>query len=454
MMAFDTVAARRPVSVGALFDALGSLVGSAALRTDGLPTIDGIVPSVAVQPASSEQAAAVLAACARLGAAVSPVGGGTKLALGNLPEAVDVLLDTSRLNQIIAYTSADLTLAVQAGVTLAAVQARLRAEGQFLPIDPPHAARATIGGLAATNAAGPRRVQAGALRDQIIGMEVAGVDGLVTKSGGMVVKNVTGYHVHKAHIGALGTLGLLVRVNLKVAPLPAAERTLVTGFGDPFSAGQAVGDLVTRPLAATGVDIVERTLAQLPSAPAQPWLLAVRVAGVPAGVDAQLDLVREAVRAAGGSPGEVLDGADQDTLWAAAVAPSEPPSPSDVYVACRFSALSSQVASLLVAAGEAAARAGLGVERAAHAVTGVGRIRLTGTAQPEPYIAAIRELRAAAQRLHAALVVEAAPPAVKRAIDVWGTGPDAATLELMRSLRRAFDAQRSINPGRFIGDRP
>ena len=452
-MARDTRSGRSPPPAETIADALRDVVAAEAIETADLEAraIDGLVPSVVVRPSSAAQVAAVLAACAELGVAVVPRGGGTKLALGGLPWAADVVLETGGLDQIEAYNPGDLTLGVQAGMPLAALQQRLGAERQFLPLDPPFAERATIGGVLATNGAGPRRVLNGTLRDLVIGAEVAGVDGRVTKSGGMVVKNVTGYDLHKAHIGALGTLGIVTRVNLKVAPLPAAERTAVYGFVEPSLAGMAVGRIVEASVTPSGVDLIDRRLVVGSVQIDAPWLLAVRISGTAAGVDAQHDIVAAAVGPKVGRGADLTDEA-QAAFWRAAVAVAEPPEQAEPYAVCRISALSSQIPSLLGSALEAARSAGLEARAAAQAVNGVARVRFTGATEAGSLCAAITELRRAARHLDASVVVEAAPPDVKRGVDVWGLRSDGATLELMRALRRSFDPRQILNPGRFVGE--
>lgn len=412
--------------------------------------MDGVEPSVVVQPAHPDEAAAVLARCDEVGAAVVPRGAGAQMGLGNIPERVDVVLDMSGLNELVTYTPADLTLGVQAGVSLAALQARLGKEGQHLPLDPPFAASATLGGLMATNTSGPRRVASGSFRDLVIGAETAGPDGAITKSGGMVVKNVTGYDLHKGHIGALGTLGLITRVNLKVAPLPTNERTAVYGYASALDAGGAVGSIVAQPVAPTGVDLIDRRLVATADLPNGPWLLAVRFAGTEAGVAAQLAMVHETLAPNGAVP-YVLEGDAQRDLWRDAVSVAEPPPTGEPFTVCRMSALSSQIPSLLGSAAEIAAELGLEWRAEAHAVSGVGRVRWTG-GDDDAVCRAVSDLRGDARMFNAPVVVEAAPSGVKRRLDVWGTDPSNAAHALASELRRAFDPNGTLNPGRFLAD--
>src|SRR5918998_6293793 len=206
-------------------------------------SIDGIVAFDFVAPANAQEAAEALAAAADLGQAVAPVGGGTALNLGNPPERVDCILSTEHLAGIIDYEPTDLVLSVGAGARFGDVQAVLAEHGQRLPLDPPGEANATIGGLIATGRWGPLRYSAGTLRDLLIGIAVAHPSGTVSKAGGMVVKNVSGYDMPRLYLGSLGTLGVVVSANFKVLPRPRSEATVIATYNDLAAAFAAASQL-------------------------------------------------------------------------------------------------------------------------------------------------------------------------------------------------------------------
>lgn len=180
-----------------------------------------------VRPQSIAEVQDVLRQAQGAGQSVIPWGGGTGQDYGLPPRKAEVLLDLSALSALVAHEYADMTVTVQAGMTLANLQAQLALHGQFLPLDPPHPDRATIGGILATNACGLLRLGYGSARDWLIGLRVVDAQGRVVKGGGKVVKNVTGYDLPKLHIGALGTLGVIVEATFKVSPKPETARTLV-----------------------------------------------------------------------------------------------------------------------------------------------------------------------------------------------------------------------------------
>jgi glycolate oxidase FAD binding subunit len=169
---------------------------------------------------------AALAGILRAGKAIHALGSGTKADHGPsaAPDATEVSL--LKFNKITSYEPGDLVVTVQAGARLSDLQVELAKEGQWLPVDPPYS-DATIGGILATNSSGPRRLAYGTMRDLLIGLKVMGPDGTITRSGGRVVKNVTGFDLHKLHVGAFGTLGILIEANFKVRPRPEYSAAIV-----------------------------------------------------------------------------------------------------------------------------------------------------------------------------------------------------------------------------------
>ena len=413
--------------------------------------VDGVRPRLCARVDSPDGVAAALAVCQRLNAVVAPRGGGSHLGLGRPPERVDLLLDLSGLNQVIEYRPADLTLAVAAGARLADVQTLLADEGQMLALDPASEPTATIGGMVAANLSGPRRAGSGTARDLVIGLEVAGVNGLVTRSGGMVVKNVTGYDLSKAHIGAFGTLGVITRVNLKITPRPSVERTLVMPLADPAAAGAAIGAVIDSPLATSGLDLIQRELTSGINVSADgAWLLAMRVAGTEGGVGAQLAMAAQAVEPSAVGEGVSLEGADQGRFWTDADALARAPVAVAGQTTCRLSVLSSQTPSLLSRAADIGEDLGLRTTASARALHGVVRVRASGSETAAVLTDFVLRLRAAAERLGGALVIESAPKEVKRSAGVWGVSADAPDVQAMEALRSAFDPGRIINRGRFV----
>ena len=187
--------------------------------------IDGNFPSAAVRPGSAEEVAEIVKLAAREKLAVIPSGARTKLGIGMPPRKYDLALDMTRLDRVVAYDPGDLTLSVEAGIPLDRIAAELAAHRQFLPLAVPFADRATAGGTIASGVDSPLRQAYGTARDFVLGMEFVTGDGTAAKSGGRVVKNVSGYDLHKLMIGALGTLGVITKINFRTFPVPRMVRT-------------------------------------------------------------------------------------------------------------------------------------------------------------------------------------------------------------------------------------
>ncbi|MDE3078068.1 MAG: FAD-binding oxidoreductase, partial [Chloroflexota bacterium] len=211
-------------------EAIGAICHVVPEHELGLYAVDGIAPRVAAYPKTAEQVAAIVQVAAGQKWAVAPRGGGTLMELGGIPRAVDVVVCTTDMNQIVEYEPADLTCTVQAGMRLSDLQARLSEHCQFLALDPPLPERATIGGIVAANGSGPLRLRYGTCRDLLIGIRVVNPDGNITKGGGKVVKNVSGYDMCKLYTNSLGTIGIIVEATFKLWPLPALESTVVASY--------------------------------------------------------------------------------------------------------------------------------------------------------------------------------------------------------------------------------
>jgi FAD/FMN-containing dehydrogenase len=197
--------------------------------------VDEVTPGVVAKPSNAEQAAEIVkfALCDKL--AVIPTGSRSKLGIGNVPARYDIALDLTALDQIAHYDPGDLTLSVEAGCTLRQIGDTLLAQQQFLPLSGAFSFQSTVAGTIASGIDSPLRQFYGTARDFLVGAEFIDGTGAQVKSGGRVVKNVTGYDLHKLLIGSLGTLGIITRLNFRTFPLPAVAPGINVGlFAAPF----------------------------------------------------------------------------------------------------------------------------------------------------------------------------------------------------------------------------
>ncbi|MFG6118912.1 FAD-binding oxidoreductase [Thalassobacillus sp. B23F22_16] len=175
------------------------------------------------EPTSEEEIANVLRKANEEGKKVAVVSGGTKRGYGGLKDDYDILLSLSQYKGIVEHTAGDMTVTVRPGTTIKELQQFLNDFGQMVSLDPAWPEQATIGGIIAANESGPKRMKYGSARDQVIGLRVAYPDGTIIRTGGKVVKNVAGYDMNKLFIGAMGTLGVITEITMKLRPVPKAE---------------------------------------------------------------------------------------------------------------------------------------------------------------------------------------------------------------------------------------
>jgi glycolate oxidase FAD binding subunit len=190
------------------------------------------------------------------GLAVYPVGGGTSLDYGARPTRPGVGLSLANLSRVIDYPAADMTITVEAGLTISALAKRLADERQRLPIDVAQPDRATIGGAIAVNASGPRRFAYGTLRDYVLGLTAVDGAGRVFSGGGRVVKNAAGYNVCRMMVGSLGTLGVVTQVTLMVRPMVEASAFLVCEVPDFAVAEELLAGLISSPTRPAAVELL------------------------------------------------------------------------------------------------------------------------------------------------------------------------------------------------------
>jgi glycolate oxidase FAD binding subunit len=192
--------------------------------------VDGVVPSAITKPGSATEVAEIVRFAIAEKLCVIPTGGRTKLGIGRPPDRYDIAIDMTGLNQLAHYDPGDLTLSADAGMTVHALQEAVAANGQFLPLALPFFSETTIGGSIASGIDSVYRRLLGSARDFLIGAEFVDGKGASCKSGGRVVKNVTGYDLHKLFIGSLGTLAVITRLNFRTYTWPETSASQIASF--------------------------------------------------------------------------------------------------------------------------------------------------------------------------------------------------------------------------------
>jgi len=486
-----------------------SLAGACARIRAAAPAdaVGGQMPRFVAEPASTNEASAVLAAAAGLGLAVVPRGSGTRLGWGAAPRRCDLIVDTRQMDQVLEHAAGDLVARVQAGTSLSQLAGRLARAGQRLALDPYRPASAaagpgpagtgpagtdastgsagsgpagpgpagpgpagpgtagpgTVGGLVATGAAGPLRFRFGTPRDLLIGITVVLADGTIARAGGKVVKNVAGYDLGKLFAGSLGTLGLITEAIFRLHPRPAAAAYVTLYCPDAASALAVMSAAASSPLAPSAAEIARPR-------PGAPISAGVLLEGEPAGVAERAARLRdllaasvpaEALAAAGGldSPGALAAPQISDAApawWGRGAAAAA----SGTLVQIAFWA--GQLAAVLDSVDVLARETGLELAVSGSAGAGVLQAAIPAAAPPAAVTEFVTRLRGALSRparaaaasgpaippSAASVVALHAPPEVMTSLDLWGPVPG---LPLMRAIKDQFDPEHRMAPGRFAG---
>ena len=412
--------------------------------------VGSFVPVTIERPDHVANVAETLRQAHRNGTAVYPFGGRTLAELGNPPARPGIALDLTGLNRVVDFQPADLTVSVQAGVTLDQMNEVLAQDGKFVPVSAPLGDRATVGGTLATGISGPLRSAYGLPRDWLIGISVVGADGTQTKAGGKVVKNVTGYDLNRLYTGSLGTLAVITEATFKLAPAPTDWAVIVAAFDGIDTAADAAQNLEAQYYAPLGLHVLTGGAAQrvAPSVGGRAFTVAIQ-GGRPASMKRRVDdtvglwaPIAETVRVARGDEADGLIRALTDL-------PAD--SNSSPLVCVRINAQPSALREILAFADASQAN---DPPPSVVADVGFGGGRLLwwgdlGAADPEEAATRLRGIQAAAAALGGGAIVERCPDDVKAHIDVWGA--ETSGMQIMRRLKRQFDPQNILNPGRFVG---
>jgi glycolate oxidase FAD binding subunit len=422
-------------TTAALADALRAIVGAEHVREGGA-SVDGIAPRWTVAPGTIEQAAALVALGYDERLTVVPRGSGAALELGHPPARVDLVLETRRLDAVLEYQPDDLTVTVLAGCTAGALAGRLAARRQLLPLDPPGWATRSLGGIAATQASGPLRQRYGTMRDLLLGVRFAQADGVLTWGGAKVVKSVSGYDVPKLMVGALGSLGVLLEVTLRLHPAPDHEATWLVSFTTPAHAQDYVAALLDSTVQPNRLELLDNRMLGACRLPISAAAVAVSIGTVEPAVRAQEVLVKGIAQHTHGAV-ETMGASFWKTYDHVLADPAG--------VMLRIGTVPARLVDTLGAIQAVLPGAMVG------GAAGVGALRaVVAQAEPAALADALQRLRGAVADIDGGVIIERAPRALREHLDPWGPVP-APALALMRALKTEFDARGVLNPGRCVG---
>ena len=413
--------------------------------------IGSFVPTAVVKPDDAGGVRAVMEWASRTRAAVYPSGGRTLTQLGNRPSRPGIALDLTGLNRLVDFQPADLTVSVEAGMTIAQLDDALAQDGKHVPIAAPLPRRATVGGTLATGVSGPLRSAYGLPRDWLIGINVVGCDGTATKAGGKVVKNVTGYDLNRLYTGSLGTIGVITEATFKLAPAPGDWAVIVGRFSSAAAAVAAGQTLERNYVAPLGSHLLtgESISRVSPSATAGEAVAVAIVGGRAASVNRRVNDTSNLWRNAASSIDTMRGDTALDLINALTDLPVGPESPPNVSV--RINSTPSALNNLVDFG-----RNPLGImpPPAVVADVGFGGGRLLwwddfDDADAVEVAGELRKIQDTATTLGGGAIVERCPQPIRDCLDVWGDQPSG--MAIMRRLKQQFDPHNILNPGRFIG---
>ncbi|HEX7315282.1 MAG TPA: FAD-linked oxidase C-terminal domain-containing protein [Pyrinomonadaceae bacterium] len=386
--------------------------------------------ALVVEPATFEEVCEVLRLADSEHWTVAPAGACTWLDAGEARETANVVLKTTRMSRLVEHEPADLVATAEAGLTLAEFNREVGRAGQWLPLDPPGAGAATLGGVVATGAAGAHGFGYGAPRSHVLGMRVALAGGRLIKAGGRVVKNVAGYDLCKLFTGSHGTLGVILEITFRLRPRPRREATLVARSNDLRPLLDAARALAGSQLLPVAVELLSPRLAEeVCEIGDRNFVMLARFAGTEGAVEYQLERAAELVGdfAKGGAVERVED---DEGLWARL---SSTCLRADSALVWRASVLPSALGALVARLGEDDSRA-----LRWHAGAGDGRLRVfDDEGVGDETFVALRGMREAARGAGGSLVVEHASDSLKREAGVWGLSESSALL--MKRLKEQLD---------------
>lgn len=428
-------------------------------------SIDGLLPRAVLFPRTPEEVEQIVILALEEGFTIIPWGGGTQMGLGALPRHVDLVVCLTHLDRILDQDSENMSITVEAGIRLGAIQESLRhvGPGFFLPLDPPCAEEVTLGGAVAANASGPSRFMYGTLRDLVLGIKVVIPEktgkGERIHAGGKTVKNVSGYDMSKLYIGSLGTLAIIVEVTCRIMPLPEDRATMVAGFTRseaPWACAQALLDSQLIP---TSIEVYNRETASLffkhatPSGEEEFWST-VGLHGIKEAVEREIQEIEKLMRSEGATKFSILRGSKEIYYWKQVGRLGfELRDKCAQSIGLKVSVPISMAQKISNAIAEEGVKMNVPFYQLSHAGSGIVYTHIplyegSYKEKEETLAQIVNALREQVLEMDGSLVVEYAPPPFKEKVDVWGELK--GVLPVMECMKREFDPGNILNAGRYV----
>ncbi|MFB5663805.1 FAD-binding oxidoreductase [Alteribacillus sp. HJP-4] len=413
------------------------------------PHLLGNDGKASVEPASEQDIAEVLKYADENNKTVSVISGGTKRGFGGAVKELDILLSLKKYRGIIEHVPGDMTVTVKAGTPIKELQDFLAEYNQMLPLDPSWPEEATIGGVISANSSGPKRLKYGSARDHVIGLRVVRSDGTIIRTGGKVVKNVAGYDMNKLFVGAMGTLGVLTEITLKLRPTAKFESVVILSFpekdkNEVRSFSTAFLDTFLEPVSLEFLSpAVTDKLTGRPD-----YALAIAFEDVQSSVEYQLNWMKQ------NHPEEaeitVLEKDKAQDFWErfSRIAPSgtDDPAESQQWAAVKIGSKSIDVFDIVQ---ELHSLNSSELQLLAHGGAGHGLSYAYIKAKEGVLDQTVEKIRLTAEKRGGYAVARHLPLSLRNEKTVWGQ--KTSPIFLMDGLKKKMDPKRLINPKRFAG---
>jgi glycolate oxidase FAD binding subunit len=448
--------------------------------------VDGVMPKAVIFPRNTQDVSEAVQFANREDLAIVPWGSGSKMSMGNPPKRLDLVICTSRMNHMIDVDTSNLTITVEAGVKFRDIQARLATEedrcylpledlvteaeevicsdrshsGCFLPIDPSCSHTATIGGVVATNAAGPRRLLYNLPRDMILGVRVVAPNGDIVGAGGKTVKNVSGYDISKLMVGSMGSLGILCEMTFKLLPLPEKMETLLLFFDSFSEASDLANRIFETTLLPAAVEVMNSTafanlrMDAIPEVDPNTYVVAVAFEAFQEAVERMVTDIKDMAMASGVKTNASIKDHAHLRFWLA-VSDLDPTLVGKFpgLIKAKLNYRISEWKGIFEFAHKTLAQNGIEHTILAHAGSGICLINLLMDPRSDGLVdravGVMGQLLERSRKAGGNMIIQRAPTRVKNRLNVWGeSGSDFI---VMKRLKGQLDPSGMMCPGRFVG---
>ncbi len=420
-------------------------------------SLAGETPTIVIFPTAIAHISKIMTFANRERIKILISGNNSQHYFGSAIETPDWCISLNRLNKIIEHEVVDLIITVEAGVTLSQLQKFLTVYRQFLPLDPINTNQRTLGGIVATNSAGPLRLQYGSCRDLILGLKVVLPDGTIIRTGGKTVKNVAGYDLSKLFIGSMGTLGVITEITFKLSPRSTQSQTLWADFNQFNTIPDLINLICSSNLVISRCEylnkfFVDENLGDNYRRNA-PHNLLLNVQGHPEMVETTIEKLRQLISEKRGKNIRCIAETDEIELWNRITNSYSDNGKSQFGLHCQLSVPKSYFGQVLSALEKYSIENNFSIAIHTHAGNGIinifwGNLDEEGT-ESDVLRTQLALFRQVAQDYHGNMVVHQAPNYLRAPEQIWGK-PNK-DFRLIKAIKSKYDAQQVLVSGRFIG---